>query len=111
MADPLRWTHGLAPPFQLKPELYAHCWTAQRGLVNEAVVFVIDSQVSITSNERDSWFPLKPNATEHLSRKIRLDAKPTRVKLALEKCARGQSCEPSCADNRISPRLAVLNIH
>src|SRR6185369_3025406 len=69
----------------LKIELSAHVYAAHRGLENESLVDVIDTQIPVTSNQCDSRLQLIPDTSECLSGEIRVDAKAAHVEPAGKK--------------------------
>src|SRR6185369_9687386 len=95
----------------LKIELSAHVYAAHRGLENESLVDVIDTQIPVTSNQCDSRLQLIPDTSECLSGEIRVDAKAAHVEPAGKKNARRKTRYSSGADYRVNPVLASFDIH
>src|SRR4051794_31218726 len=93
-----------------KIKLRAHIYAAHRGLENKSLVDVIDTQIPVTSNQRDARFQLISDTAERLTREIRVDAKAAHVEPAGKKDARRKTHYSSRAHDRINPILASFNI-
>src|SRR5690242_12006048 len=73
---------------QLQLKLRSQHDAAHRGLENETLFNVVDSQVAIAADQSNARFNLKPRSAECLPGKIGLRAKATDVEPAQQKNAR-----------------------